>query len=60
MLGLGSVYRLFLGEDKQFLMAAKKETLKYYSNFLISGHPHQIHKRTDNWIGRLESNFLGT
>ena len=45
MLGFASVYRLFLGEDKQFLMAAKKENFKYYSNFLISSHPQHISKR---------------
>ena len=60
LLGLGHVYRLFLGEERQFLMAAKKETFKYYSNFLISTHPTQIHKRSEDWVGRLEANFLGT
>lgn len=41
-------------------MSAKKETFKYYSNFIISKHPKQIHKRSDNFVGRLEANFVGT
>ena len=42
------------------MMAAKKESFKYYSNFLVSTHPNHINKRSNDWIGRLESNFLGT
>lgn len=60
LLGLSAVYRLFLGKEKQFLVAAKKETLKYYSNFLIARHHSQIHKRSEVYVGRLESNFIGT
>ena len=31
-LGFSDAYRLFLGKERQFLLAAKKETFKYYSN----------------------------
>jgi hypothetical protein len=53
LLGFAHTYRMFLGEERQFLMSAKKENFKYYSNFLISKHPQHIHKRTEEWIGRL-------
>ena len=60
MLGMAVRYLLYLGEERQFLLAAKKEALKYYSNFLISAHPEEIHKRTEHYLGRLEANFIGT
>lgn len=59
LLGLASIYRLFLGQEQQFLLSAKKEIFKYYSNFIISRHPHQISRRKD-YFGRLEGNFIGT
>lgn len=59
-LGLHSKYRLYLAEDRQFLLSAKKEIFKYYSNFLISRHPGEVHRRSDNYVGRIEANFLGT
>ena len=60
MIGLATRFILYLGQEKQFLLAAKKEALKYYSNFLISAHPEHIHKRTEHYMGRLEANFIGT
>lgn len=51
---------MLLGEEKQFLASAKKETLKYYSNFILSNHPKHIHTRSEYYLGRLESNFVGT
>lgn len=59
LFGLASTYRLFLGKEHQFLLSAKKEIFKYYSNFIISRHPHKISRRKD-YFGRLEGNFIGT
>jgi len=59
-MGMASKYMLMLGKEQQFLLAAKKETMKYYSNFLVSTHPAQIHKRNEEYMGRLEGNFVGT
>jgi hypothetical protein len=60
LLGLPACYRLFLQEPQQFLLSAKKEVFKPYSNFLISRHPNQIHKRSQIYQGRMEGNFIGT
>jgi hypothetical protein len=59
LLNLASTYRLFLGKEQTFLLSAKKEIFKYYSNFIISRHPHRIHTRKD-CFGRLVGNFIGT
>lgn len=53
-------YRLFLQQPHQFLLAAKKEVFKYYSSFIISKHPHHINKRSGNYLGKVEGNFVGT
>lgn len=60
LVGLASCYRLFLQQPQQFLLSAKKEVFKIYSNFLISRHPSQIHKRSAIYQGRLQGNFVGT
>lgn len=60
ILGLPTCYRLFLQDPQQFLLSAKKEVFKLYSNFLISRHPKEIHKRSKIYQGRMEGNFIGT
>mmetsp|Transcript_5903 Transcript_5903/g.11164 ORF Transcript_5903/g.11164 Transcript_5903/m.11164 type:complete len:446 (+) Transcript_5903:2234-3571(+) len=52
-------YRIYLQEGDQFLMSSKKRK-KRTSNYLISTKRSDHNKGSDNIIGKLRSNFLGT
>ena len=61
-LGLSSKYNLVLKDGEQFVLSAKKEMMKINSNFIISKcySTRGIHKRDENYVGLLSSNFSGT
>jgi tubby-related protein 1 len=52
-------YRVYLEEGNRFLMSSKKRK-KNTSNYLISTKRNDHNKGSDNIIGKLRSNFLGT
>lgn len=52
-------YRLYLEEGNRFLMSSKKRK-KNTSNYLISAKRNDHNKGSDNIVGKLRSNFLGT
>ena len=53
-------YRVYLKEGDTFLLTSKKRKNKKTANYLISMGRNDFDKASDNIIGKLRSNFLGT
>jgi len=53
-------YRVYLRENDRFLMSSKKRARKQVSNYLISMGRNDHHRGSDNIIGKLKANFVGT
>ena len=53
-------YRLYLKQGNIFLLCSKKRSKKQTSNYLISIGKNDYDKNSDNIVGKLRSNFLGT
>ena len=61
--GLETVtYRLYLKESDTFLLAAKKRSAigNKTANYLISIDKDDLSRKSDNYVGKLRSNMLGT
>lgn len=57
------IYLLYLEsslEDNVFLLASKKRPNNKTSNYIISMSENDLNKESDNYIGKLRSNFVGT
>lgn len=53
-------YNLFLEEGKKFLLAARKRKKQTTSNYIISLDYEDLGRDSDNFFGKLRSNFVGT
>lgn len=53
-------YHLFLKEDDQFLLAAKKRAKNRTSNYVISLDSQDLHRHSSFCVGKVRANFLGT
>jgi tubby-related protein 1 len=53
-------YRVYLKEHDTFLLTSKKRKNKKTANYLISMGRNDFDKASDNIVGKLRSNFLGT
>ena len=53
-------YRVYLKEGDTFLLTSKKRKNKKTANYLISMGRNDFDKASDNIVGKLRSNFLGT
>ena len=53
-------YRVYLQDGDIFLMTSKKRAKKQTSNYLISIERNNHNKSSQNIIGKLRANFLGT
>lgn len=53
-------YRVYLQDGDRFLMTSKKRAKKQTSNYLISIERSNHNKSSQNIIGKLRANFLGT
>ena len=53
-------YRLYMQDDDIFLLSSKKRKKKKSSNYLISMSRNDHYKGSENVIGKLRSNFIGT
>jgi tubby-related protein 1 len=53
-------YRLYMQDDDTFLLSSKKRKKKKSSNYLISMSRNDHYKGSENIIGKLRSNFIGT
>lgn len=62
--GLGKkmypVYQLYLKEGDRFLLAGKKRPKQKTSNYLISRSAEDLGRDSENFMGKLRSNFVGT
>jgi tubby-related protein 1 len=54
------VYSLYLKEGEKFLLASKKRPKNKTSNYLISMSETDLERESDNYLGKLRSNFIGT
>lgn len=53
-------YNLFLEDGKRFLLAARKRKKQTTSNYLISLDYEDLGRDSENYFGKLRSNFVGT
>lgn len=53
-------YEIYLKDGDQFLMAARKRKHKKSSNYAISLEKEDLGRHTQNFYGKLRSNFIGT
>lgn len=53
-------YRVYLKEGDTFLLTSKKRKNKKTANYLISMGRNDFDKASDNIVGKLRSNFVGT
>ncbi len=53
-------YRVYLQDGDIFLMTSKKRAKKQSSNYLISIGRNDFNKHSDNIVGKLRANFLGS
>lgn len=53
-------YTLFVDEGKKFLLSARKRKKARTSNYVISIDMEDLTRSTDNYFGKLRSNFVGT
>lgn len=54
------LYTLHLKRGDVFLMASKKRPKNKTSNYLISSEVSDLNKGSNNYVGKLRSNFMGT
>lgn len=54
------VYHLFMKEHDKFLLAAKKRAKQKTSNYLVSMSKDDLSRTSENFVGKLRSNFVGT
>jgi len=57
---LHPAYELFLKENDEFLLAAKKRPQNKTSNYVISMDRGEVDKFGTGYLGKLRSNFVGT
>jgi len=57
---LKPIYSLYLKDGDCFLMSSKKRSYNKTSNYLISMAEKDLKRGSDNYLGKLRSNFLGT
>ena len=55
-----ATYHLYLKDNDTFLMAAKKRMANKTANYLISIDKDDLSRKSENYVGKLRSNFLGT
>ncbi len=60
MARLFPTYEIYLKDGDQFLLAARKRKKNKSSNYLISLDKDDLTRQSDNFFGKLRSNFLGT
>jgi len=53
-------YSLYLNENDQFMMSARKRKKSKTSNYLISLDEEDTSRNSGNYFGKLRSNFVGT
>jgi tubby-related protein 1 len=53
-------FYLFIEKNQKLLLAAKKRSGNTTSNFIISLEKDDFEKNSENTIGKLRSNFMGT
>jgi len=53
-------YELYLKENDEFLLAAKKRPHNKTSNYIISMEKDEVEKDSSGYLGKLRSNFVGT
>lgn len=54
------VYTLYLKDGDRFLLTSKKRPNNKTSNYLISMGENDLNRTSDNFLGKLRSNFMGT
>ena len=54
------VYTLYLKDGDRFLMVSKKRPNNKTSNYLISMGENDLNRASNNYLGKLRSNFMGT
>lgn len=54
------VYHLYMKKGDKFLLAAKKRAKQRTSNYLISMKKGDMSRTSENFLGKLRSNFVGT
>ena len=60
MARLFPTYEIYLKDGDQFLLAARKRKKNKSSNYLISLDKDDLTRQSENFFGKLRSNFLGT
>jgi len=54
------IYSLYLKDQDRFLLGSKKRPNNKTSNYLISMNETDMSRDSDNYLGKLRSNFVGT
>jgi len=58
--GMYPLYQLFLKENNEFMLAARKRSKNTTSNYLISMNQEDLKKESAGYLGKLRANFVGT
>jgi tubby-related protein 1 len=53
-------YDLYLSDGNKYLMSAKRRTANTTSNYLISADKNDMEVKSQNYLGKVRSNFYGT
>ncbi len=59
-MGMFPKYSLYLDENGEFLLSARKRKKSKSSNYLISLDKDDLARQSGNYFGKLRSNFIGT